>query len=88
VWHGGDEGEAELLARCHACSIALAAEHGCASIAFPAISTGVYGYPVDRAAAVALAAARAAMERYPAVADVRFVLFDDRAVAAFEHAVG
>jgi O-acetyl-ADP-ribose deacetylase (regulator of RNase III) len=62
VWHGGDEGEAELLA----CSIALAAEHGCASIAFPAISTGVD----------------------PAVADVRFVLFDDRAVAAFEHAVG
>lgn len=85
VWHGGDEGEAELLARCHACSIALAAEHGCASIAFPAISTGVYGYP---AAAVALAAARAAMERHPAVADVRFVLFDDRAVGAFEHAVG
>ncbi len=84
VWHGGEAGEAELLARCHARSIELAAEHGCASIAFPAISTGVYGYPVDRAAPVALAAARAAMERCPAVADVRFVLFDDRTRAVFE----
>jgi len=87
VWHGGDEGEAELLARCHVCSIELAAEHGCESIAFPAISTGVYGYPVERAAAVGLAAARAGAARDPAVADVRFVLFDNRTRAAFERAL-
>lgn len=87
VWHGGDAGEAELLASCHARSIELAAQNGCASIAFPAISTGVYGYPVDRAAPVAIASAGAAMERHPDVADVRFVLFDDRAFAAFERAL-
>jgi len=88
VWHGGDEGERKLLARCHERSIELAAEHRCSSIAFPAISTGVYGYPVDRAAAVAIVAARAATERHPSVVDVRFVLFDDRALAAFERALG
>jgi len=87
VWRGGEAGEAELLARCHARSIELAAEHECASIAFPAISTGVYGYPLDRAAAVALPAAQAAMARHPAVHEVRFVLYDDRALAAFERAL-
>ena len=87
VWHGGDSGEAELLASCHARSIELAAGHGCTSVAFPAISTGVYGYPVDRAAPVAIAAAQAAMERHPSVSDVRFVLFDDHALAAFERAL-
>ncbi len=88
VWQGGDAEEAELLARCHECSIALAAEHGCASVAFPAISTGVYGYPVDRAAAVAIPATRAAMGRHPAVADVRFVLFDDHTLTAFKRSLG
>lgn len=87
VWRGGGDGEAELLASCHARSIELAAEHGCASIAFPAISTGVYGYPVDRAAAVAIGSVNAAIERHPTVVDVRLVLFDDRSFAAFERAL-
>jgi len=87
VWRGGDAGEPDLLARCHARSIELAAEHGCTSIAFPAISTGVYGYPIDDAAAVAIPAARAAMGRHPAVTDVRFVLFDDRSLRAFKRAL-
>ena len=47
VWHGGDAGEAELHASCHRRALELAAEHGCTSVAFPAISTGVYGYPVE-----------------------------------------
>lgn len=54
VWHGGDHGEACLQAACHRNSLQLAAEHGLAGIAFPAISCGVYGYPLDRAAAIAM----------------------------------
>src|SRR5438045_2653111 len=55
VWRGGGGGEAELLASCYRASLALAKEHGLRTIAFPAISTGIYGYPVDRATRIALA---------------------------------
>jgi O-acetyl-ADP-ribose deacetylase len=58
VWHGGDHGEDDLLASAHRRSVEVAAGLGCASIAFPAISTGVYGFPVERAAPIALRAAR------------------------------
>jgi O-acetyl-ADP-ribose deacetylase len=54
VWHGGTSGEPELLARCYRNSLALAAKHGLSSIAFPAISTGVYGYPKDQATEIAV----------------------------------
>ena len=54
VWHGGDRGEAELLASCYRNTLRLAAEHGIRSIAFPAISCGAYGYPVDQAANIAV----------------------------------
>ena len=54
VWHGGASGEAELLASCYRSSLALAREHGLRTIAFPAISTGVYGYPIDQATRIAL----------------------------------
>lgn len=59
VWQGGDAGEPELLASCYRNSLALAAEQGCKTMAFPAISCGVYGYPLDAAAAVAVATLRA-----------------------------
>jgi O-acetyl-ADP-ribose deacetylase (regulator of RNase III) len=85
VWHGGDAGEAELLASCHRRALELAAEHGCTSVAFPAISTGVYGYPVELAAPVAVAAVREALR--PPVELVRFVLFGDQAFEAFERAL-
>src|SRR6185369_9802711 len=61
VWRGGGEGEPELLASCYRRAIELADELGCTSIAFPAISTGAYGYPVDLAAPVAIVATTEAL---------------------------
>ena len=83
VWHGGDRGEPALLASCHRRAIELAAEHGCRRVAFPAISTGVYGYPVDRAAAVALESTEAALRAHPEVEEARFWLFSRPAYATF-----
>jgi O-acetyl-ADP-ribose deacetylase (regulator of RNase III) len=87
VWRGGGDGEPELLASCYRRAIELADEHGCRRVAFPAISTGVYGYPLEAGAAVAIAATREAMERHPGVQEARFWLFNDRAVEAFETAL-
>ena len=85
VWRGGEAGEAELLASCHRRALEVAAELGCTSVAFPAISTGVYGYPVELAAPVAVAAAREAQR--PPVGLVRFVLFSQGHLDAFSLAV-
>jgi len=85
VWHGGERGEAELLASCYRRSLELAADLGCRSVAFPAISTGIYGYPVELAAPLAVAAVRAAAA--PPLELVRFVLFSDGHLAAFEQAL-
>jgi O-acetyl-ADP-ribose deacetylase (regulator of RNase III) len=87
VWEGGGSGEPELLASCHRRAVELAAAHGCRRVAFPAISTGVYGYPVDEAAAVAVAATREALAAHPGVEEARFWLFDEPAYRAFEAAV-
>jgi O-acetyl-ADP-ribose deacetylase (regulator of RNase III) len=83
VWHGGGEGEPEQLASCYRRAIELAADHGCRKVAFPAISAGVYGYPLQQAAAVAVGATREAMEQHPEVEEARFWLFDQRAYDAF-----
>jgi O-acetyl-ADP-ribose deacetylase len=83
VWSGGEAGEPELLASAHRRSIEVADGLGCVSVAFPAISTGVYGYPVDRAARVALPAALAAADASEHVRRVVFVLFSDADLAAF-----
>src|SRR5207249_2197951 len=85
VWRGGNEDEAALLASCHRRSLVLAAELGCTSVAFPAISTGVYGYPVELAAPVAIATVREA-QRSP-VELVRFVLFSQEHLDVFERAL-
>ena len=74
-----------LLARCHAASLHVADELGASTVAFPAISTGVYGYPVDEAAPVAIESVRTADT---AVHEVRFVLFGREAFSAFERALG
>jgi O-acetyl-ADP-ribose deacetylase (regulator of RNase III) len=83
VWRGGREGEAELLASCHHRAIALAAAHGCRVVAFPAISTGVYGYPLDLAAQVALRATADALGEHPGVEEARFWLFGRQALDVF-----
>jgi O-acetyl-ADP-ribose deacetylase len=87
VWHGGGADEEALLAGCHRRAVELAAEHGCGSVAFPAISTGAYGYPVELAAPVALRAARDAARELGRPELVRFVLFSDEHRAAFARAL-
>jgi O-acetyl-ADP-ribose deacetylase (regulator of RNase III) len=73
--HGGEE--ARLLGRCYENSIALAAARGLATIAFPAISTGVYGYPKDEAARVSRAAIEVALEAHASITEVRLVFFSE-----------
>jgi len=87
VWRGGGEGESETLAACHENAVAVAAELGCRTVAFPAISTGIYGYPVELAAGVAVAATAEALDRQDTVELVRFVLFDKETLAAFDAAI-
>jgi O-acetyl-ADP-ribose deacetylase len=87
VWRGGGEGEPELLASCYRRAIELAAESGCRRVAFPAISAGIYGYPLVQVAEVALSATREALERHPEVEEARFWLFDQRAYDAFSEAL-
>ena len=79
--------EAKLLESVHRESIRLAAENRCTSVAFPAISTGAYGYPIEEAAPVALRAVRDALAAAPSIRLVRFVLFGDEALRAFERAL-
>jgi len=83
VWRGGGVNEAGLLASCYRSSLELAAEHQCKTVAFPAISCGVYGYPLPEAARVSLAAVRAflAFQSFPEL--VRWVLFDPAAYQAW-----
>jgi O-acetyl-ADP-ribose deacetylase len=88
VYRGGSHGEPELLASCYRRAIELAAEHGDRRVAFPAISAGVYGYPLDDAARIAIDATRTAMADHPEVEEARFWLFGDAAYAAFERALG
>ena len=87
VWHGGVEGEAELLGSCHHRAIELAAELECTSVAFPAISTGAYGYPVELAAPVAIAATQAALAAHPSVELARFVFRDAETLAPYRAAL-
>ena len=79
IWQGGDQGEADALASCYRRSIALAREYGLASIAFPAISCGIYGYPPEKAARVALAAVYA-LEDLPTLS-ITLCCFDTRMAA-------
>jgi O-acetyl-ADP-ribose deacetylase (regulator of RNase III) len=84
IWHGGLKGERAVLKAAYECCLKLALEHGCESIALPAISTGVYGYPMDLAAEDALSATIDFLRRNQRPPLVRFVLFSPGACAAFE----
>ena len=75
IWHGGEQGEAELLADCYRNSLALAVNHGCSSIAFPSISTGAYRFPLAQACRIALATVRAFLGGAPGLQKVIFVCF-------------
>lgn len=82
VWHGGNDGEPELLASCYETSLRLVAEHGCKTVAFPAISTGIYGYPADQAAGIAVSTLRRVLKDLPDIETVTLVAFD---AASLDH---
>jgi O-acetyl-ADP-ribose deacetylase (regulator of RNase III) len=77
VWHGGSKGEPDDLASCYRRSLELADEYGLRSIAFPAISTGIYGYPLDQATEIAVRTVRDTVRTHPNVELVRFVCFSE-----------
>ena len=87
VWSGGRRGEADLLASAYRSCLELALDHGCGSIAFPSLSTGVYRYPIDEAARIALDVAKEFLAEKGAPALVRFVLFNEGAYGAFAAAM-
>ena len=84
VWHGGSKGEPELLASCYRNSLQLANEKDLHSIAFPGISTGVYGYPVELAASVAVEAVRTSLPRLTSIREVIFCCFSAGDLAGYQ----
>jgi O-acetyl-ADP-ribose deacetylase len=84
VWQGGDSGEPELLANCYRRSLELATKHKLKSIAFPAISTGVYGYPLELATAVAVATVGEFLATHQSDIDVTFCCFSEQALVAYQ----
>ena len=87
VWRGGSHDEAGLLRSCYLRSLELAAGAGCSVVALPAVSCGIYGYPLDEAARVAVAAVGEGLARWSVVQRARFWLFNDEAYAAFDVAL-
>ena len=87
VWGGGQRGEAERLAGACRRSLELAIQHGCRSIAFPALSTGAYRYPMDQAAEIAVREIRSFLNKPSSVEEVRVVLFGEESLRTFEHAL-
>jgi O-acetyl-ADP-ribose deacetylase (regulator of RNase III) len=88
VWSGGTQGEPELLRRCYLRSLRLAAERDIRSIAFPSISTGAYRYPIEQAAAIAVAAVREAAKHERSIELVRFVCFSAADLAVYQRLLG
>ena len=87
IWHGGGDKEKELLASCYRSCVALAEEYGLHTLAFPSISTGVYRFPLDLAAPIAVAAVRAALHADSPLESITFVCFDQRTKDAYDRAL-
>lgn len=88
IWKGGDRGESELLAACYRNSLALAAERGIRPIAFPAISTGAYSYPLKEATEIAVATVREALSQRPVFDDVVFCCYSREDFATYKKILG
>jgi len=88
VWHGGRQGEPELLASCYRRSLEIAAANGIARVAFPSISTGIYGYPMDLAARVAVDAVRKSLSEFTAIREVIFCCFSAGDFAVYKQQLG
>ena len=89
IWHGGDQGEPDLLADAYRNSLEQARQHGLRTVAFPSISTGIFGFPIDRAAPIALGTAAEAVRRHPEAFDeIRFVLFSTPDFETYRQALG
>ncbi len=87
IWHWGDRGERELLARCYRSVFELVERHGLRSVAFPSISTGAYRFPIAQAAPIALREMRAALARLPQLERVTVVLFSDSDLEVYQRAL-
>ena len=87
VWHGGGSGEPELLASCYRSCLELASQNGCETVDFPSISTGVYHFPLDKAAEIAIGTIAAYLREHPEIRRVRMVCFDLRTKAFYDRAL-
>ncbi|MDQ7985247.1 O-acetyl-ADP-ribose deacetylase [Pseudomonas sp. G34] len=87
VWRGGDQGEAALLSACYRNSLRVAEQGGARSIAFPSISSGIYGYPIEAAARLAVATVREALAQHPGIDRVLFCCFSASDLAVYQQAL-
>jgi O-acetyl-ADP-ribose deacetylase (regulator of RNase III) len=87
VWRGGEHGEADLLASCYRRSLDVAGSKGVRSMAFPSISTGIYGYPIELAAQVAVRTVRGHLAQFPGLEEVVFCCFSAGDLAVYERAI-
>ena len=88
LWRGGNNGEPELLASCYRRAVEIGAAKGVTSMAFPSISTGIYGYPIELAAQVAVASVRKSLQQPSSLAEVVFCCFSVEDLAVYEQVLG